>query len=168
MGIESTERVNKELYKRPQTDSKVIEVTKILNSHKGLTCDYDIIIDNPYETKEDVKNKIRLISNIPKPFILGVCSLILYPHTDLYTKAKADGMLDEHNGNVIKNMSFVNKKYFNSLLIMTPYLPKKIVDFFLENDGRVGEVMVRSIRQLYEISLNLPLPIKRLISKVTV
>jgi radical SAM superfamily enzyme YgiQ (UPF0313 family) len=160
MGIESTERVNKEVYKRNTSNEQIINVTKILSDKKDLICEYDLIVDNLYETREDLINKIKLVLEISKPYILGLYSLILYPHSPLYEKAKKDGKLDAKHTRYSKNMSSINNNYFNSLLLLSPYLPKKIAYFFLKNDDVARRVMVRSIRHAYELSLKSPLPIK--------
>ena len=44
---------------------------------------YDIITDNPIETKADVRDSLQLIYDLPRPFYLNVYSLKVYPNTDL-------------------------------------------------------------------------------------
>jgi len=167
MGIESSERVNRDVYKRSTTDDQIIQVTKILNSKKGLICDYDLIVDNPYETREDKINKIKLFLKVPKPYILGLYSLILYPHSPLYEMAKKDGKLYSKNTEYSKNMSSIGKEYLNTLLLLTPYLPHFMTRYFLEKNDIFHSFLLNSIKHLmYGVVFKLPPPIKKIIKNI--
>jgi anaerobic magnesium-protoporphyrin IX monomethyl ester cyclase len=54
---------------------------------------YDIIIDNPYETMEDLQETIKLLLRIPPPFQVQPFSLVFIPGTDLYSKALHDRLI---------------------------------------------------------------------------
>lgn len=96
IGIQGTERVNKEIYFRNQTDADVLNAAKIINKYKDkLTLMYDVITCNPYEKAEDVVSMIRLLQKIPKPYYLSVNNLVFFPGSGLYEKAKSDSMLKE-------------------------------------------------------------------------
>ena len=45
---------------------------------------YDFIIDNPYETDEDIIKTLRLILTLPRPYGIMVFSLAFYPGSELY------------------------------------------------------------------------------------
>ncbi len=94
IGIQGSERVNKEIYHRNQTDADVLRAANILNKYKDkLAVMYDVITTNPYETPEDIINMIRLLQKIPKPYFLSVNNLIFFTGTPLYCKAKIDGII---------------------------------------------------------------------------
>ena len=94
IGIQGSERVNKEVYHRAQTDADVLKAGKILNKYKDkLAVMYDIITCNPYEKPEDVVNLIRLLQKIPKPYFLSVNNLVFFPGTKLDTRARQDGTI---------------------------------------------------------------------------
>ena len=94
IGIQGVQRVNKDIYHRNQNDEQVIKAAEILNLYKGkLAVMYDVITTNPYETKEDIINMIRLLQKLPKPFFLSVNNLVFFTSTPLYCKAKEDGII---------------------------------------------------------------------------
>ena len=95
IGIQGSERVNQELYHRPQTDKQVLDSAKFLSKYKNLNVMYDVITCNPYETAEDVLNMIKLLQKIPKPYFLSVNNLVFFPGTGLYYKAIKDSKLSK-------------------------------------------------------------------------
>ncbi|MEA3329264.1 MAG: radical SAM protein [Nanoarchaeota archaeon] len=93
IGIQGSERANKEIYHRMQTDENVIRTAKILNKYKQLAVMYDVITCNPYEKPSDIVSLIRLLQKLPKPYYLSVNNLVFFPGTQLYQKAKIDGTI---------------------------------------------------------------------------
>jgi len=93
IGIQGTERINSEIYKRNQKDEDVIRAARILNKYKQLAVMYDIITCNPYEKPQDIINMIRLLQKIPKPYFLSVNNLVFFTGSELYKKAKAEGII---------------------------------------------------------------------------
>ena len=84
VGIQGSERVNKEIYKRYQTDLQVLNAAKILNQYKKkLTVMYDVITSNPYEQPQDIINLIRLLQKLPKPYFLSVNNLVFFTGSEL-------------------------------------------------------------------------------------
>lgn len=91
IGIQGSERVNKEIYHRNQTDKNVLDAGQILSKFKDkLIVMYDVITCNPYEEPEDVIDMIKLLQKIPKPYYLSVNNLVFFPGTGLYERAKKD------------------------------------------------------------------------------
>ncbi|MBZ0155984.1 MAG: B12-binding domain-containing radical SAM protein [Alphaproteobacteria bacterium] len=94
IGIQTGCKNTQKLYRRGPSAEKVLETVKLLNSFKGrLRPFYDFIIDNPYESKEDVLETLRMINQFPHPYHLNVFSLIFLPGTELHRKAMKDGMI---------------------------------------------------------------------------
>ncbi len=94
IGIQGSERVNKEIYHRAETDADVLQAGKILNKYKNkLAVMYDVITCNPYEKPQDIINLIRLLQKIPKPYFLSVNNLVFFPGTKLDTRARQDGTI---------------------------------------------------------------------------
>jgi len=89
IGIQGSEKVNKEIYKRNQTSMEVLKAGQIINKYKNkLAVMYDVITCNPYESPKDVIDMIRLLQKIPKPYFLSVNNLVFFPGTDLYSKVQ--------------------------------------------------------------------------------
>ncbi|MDD5178569.1 MAG: radical SAM protein [Candidatus Nanoarchaeia archaeon] len=93
IGIQGSERVNKEVYLRNQTDEDVRKSARILNKYPKIAVMYDVITCNPYETNQDILNLINLIRELPPPFYLSVNNLVFFTGSTLYQKAKADGTI---------------------------------------------------------------------------
>ena len=95
IGIQSgSDRINKEVYKRYITKEQVLNSARIINKYKNkLTVMYDIIACNPYENRQDVLDSIELIMKIPSPFFLSVNNLVFFTGSELYEKAKQDGII---------------------------------------------------------------------------
>jgi anaerobic magnesium-protoporphyrin IX monomethyl ester cyclase len=53
---------------------------------------YDFILENPYETREDLMDTVRLLIKLPRPYQLRAYALSFFPGTELYKKACADGI----------------------------------------------------------------------------
>jgi radical SAM superfamily enzyme YgiQ (UPF0313 family) len=97
MGIQTGSERTKQLYKRKFSNEHLLEVAKIINEHKDKIelPIYDLIVDNPYETDEDVIDTLMFMSKLPVPFYINLHSLFLFPGTPLYETVKQDGRLDE-------------------------------------------------------------------------
>lgn len=94
IGIQGSEKANKEIYHRNQTDEYVLRAAKILNKYKDkLAVMYDVITCNPYETPEYIIDLIHLLQKLPKPYYLSVNNLVFFPGSQLYRRAIADGTI---------------------------------------------------------------------------
>lgn len=85
MGIQSGSERILEFYKRPNKPGLINRSASILGSFKeyGLICDYDIIIDNPVETSEDIIDTLNLLYNLKRPFNVNIFALRAIPNTEL-------------------------------------------------------------------------------------
>lgn len=102
IGIQGSEKTNKEIYHRNQNDEDVLRAAKILNKYKNkLTVMYDVITCNPYEPPENIVGLINLLQKLPKPYYLSVNNLVFFPGSQLYKKAVADGEIEKE-----KNFSY--------------------------------------------------------------
>jgi len=94
IGIQGSEKTNKEIYHRNQTNEDVLKAAKILNKYKDrLAVMYDVIACNPYEKPEYILDLINLLKKLPKPYFLSVNNLVFFPGSALYNRAKADGLI---------------------------------------------------------------------------
>ncbi|HUS50293.1 MAG TPA: radical SAM protein [Candidatus Paceibacterota bacterium] len=94
IGIQGSERTNREIYHRAQTDKEVLNAARILSKYTGrLAVMYDVITCNPYEKPEDIINLIKLLQKIPKPYYLSVNNLVFFTGSQLYQRAKNDKII---------------------------------------------------------------------------
>ena len=59
----------------------------------GIKGVYDIIFNNPYETRDDIAETIKLLLKFPRPLFIEGYNLIFYPGTDITVKALKDGLI---------------------------------------------------------------------------
>ena len=134
MGIQSGSKRIIEIYNRQRVGSveQSMKAAEIINSYKDrLLPYYDFIIENPYETKEDLLDTVRLLIKLPRPYVTRIYSLSIFPGTELYKKVSADGIFfvdsceqtfgQRHQGG-----------YLNFLIDMNKYrIPQKVLQVFV-------------------------------------
>lgn len=134
IGIQTGSKKIQQLYHRNVPNEKVVEATKLVHKYRSklLTPHYHIILDNPWETTEDILNTLDLIFQIPRPYKLQLSSLIFYPGTILYDKAEKEGLIQDEVRQIYRKC-FVRPRmtYLNLLIYLTQfrYIPLKILRF---------------------------------------
>jgi len=154
VGIQTgSERIAKDIYKRPIKNSSIKAAAEALNAFKDkLNTAYQLIITNPYEEEEDVLATINLIRELPPPFELVIFNLVFFPGSELYEHAVKDGIisgrgdscyhLDFHESQQSLHLELKNKNvYLNSLLYLMRGFARK---------NRIGSIP----RGLFPILLN--------------
>lgn len=120
-GIESGSEDTLRLYKRSHgAPQKIVEAAKILHKfYPGLRYSFDLILDNPYETTEDLKKTISLLDAMPNTYELILFSLTFYPGTYIYNKALKDGIIkDSHYLKKSKYCHRLSKSFYNSIFLL--------------------------------------------------
>jgi len=88
MGIQSGSQRTLSFYNRETPLQKVEESAKILaeasQEYKMIPPAYDIISDNPVETKEDVIATLKFLYGLKRPYTLTIFSLRVFPGTKLW------------------------------------------------------------------------------------
>jgi anaerobic magnesium-protoporphyrin IX monomethyl ester cyclase len=122
LGLESGSRSIQELFNRKNMSNEVMmRAIRIINKYKDkmFPPSYDFILDVPYETDEDKIESLRFITEIPKPFRLQPFSLVLYPGTKLYQRAKSDGFIQDDRLEIYsKSYTMREPGYPNLLMIL--------------------------------------------------
>jgi radical SAM superfamily enzyme YgiQ (UPF0313 family) len=134
MGIETACDRTRKLYRRTTTNETVLQAAKNINKFKkSVTAIYDFILDNPYETKEDIAETLKFILKIPRPFHLQLFSLIFFPGTELYTIAKRDGIITDEEKDVYrKQFQFIQIRYLNLIFYLFNYgVPNFLIKLLL-------------------------------------
>lgn len=102
MGIQSgSERIRKEYYNRHDTNEQIIKLSKLFKKY-GLYASYNLIIENPYETEEDMGETLRLLLKMSKPVRTSIASLGFFPTYPLTLRAINDKYIKEED--VLKNL----------------------------------------------------------------
>jgi len=139
IGVQSgSERIFKSLYGRPEslddiliTGRRINEVARKLN--KKIMVRYDIILDNPWENEEDIEASIRLCTKLEKPYNLATFSLTFYPETELYQKARDEGLVTDDLNQVYRASQLVVKRtYLNGLFaVLSANAPTWVISLLL-------------------------------------
>jgi len=119
MGIQTgSERIRK-MYNRPFSNEEIISITNMLAKYvpRILPPRYDIIIDNPMETDEDVIDSIRLLLRLKRPYFIQYFCLTLFPGTELANKAFEAGIITDWKEQVYRKQLFHKRRtYLNFVL----------------------------------------------------
>lgn len=134
MGIQTGSERIKRLYRRVDPNEKIIEAAGLIERYRSrmLDPDYHIILDNPWETTEDVQATLRLLLALPGKYGLSISSLILFPGTELNRRAQEEGLLkDELNEVCRKPFTFPKSTYLNYLIFLSGYsnVPRGLLRF---------------------------------------
>ncbi|MDQ3850685.1 MAG: radical SAM protein, partial [Actinomycetota bacterium] len=99
MGIQSGSQAMLDFYKRPTPPEKILAAGEVIASFAPryhIPPAYDIIMDNPIETREDVTATLDLLYAMERPYTLFIYSLKVIPNTGLEAAMKERGVdLDE-------------------------------------------------------------------------
>jgi radical SAM superfamily enzyme YgiQ (UPF0313 family) len=134
MGIQTGADNTKKLFKRNIPNDTVLKACKIINSFKGLKVSYDFILDIPWESEEDILETLRLIIQIPKPYVLNLFSLTFFPGTELYDKAVRDKIITDSKCQVYrKDYDAIKNDYLNLLffLFSKNHIPKRFEEYLI-------------------------------------
>ena len=126
MGIQSGSSCTLKLYNRFTTKEKILQATQTLSSfHHKITINYDFILDNPWETEDNLLETLDLLTKIPHPYKILLYSLTLYPGTELYKRAKDENIIIDEIAEIY-NKSYhtdISNGYINSIFYLYSIFP---------------------------------------------
>ena len=120
MGIQTGSPRIQKLYRRHASNEQIIRAARLIHSfqHDSPRPRYDLITDNPYETDDDRFETLQLIHRLPPPYRLSLYSLTFYPGTELYDRAKTDGLIEDEKRSVYaRNFNKIAANYYNLALM---------------------------------------------------
>jgi anaerobic magnesium-protoporphyrin IX monomethyl ester cyclase len=97
IGVQSgNTRIMKEVFVRPLHDDKIFAGSRIVNKHRAhmAPVQYDLIVDNPWEQPEELKDTLRLVAGLKPPYTFTVNSLTLLPGTTIHKMGEEAGFTD--------------------------------------------------------------------------
>jgi radical SAM superfamily enzyme YgiQ (UPF0313 family) len=95
MGIQTGSERILDFYKRPTPPKKIREAAEVCGSFAPkyhIPPAYDIITDNPIETRQDVIDTLELLYGLKRPFTLNIFSLKIIPNTEMDRLMKERGI----------------------------------------------------------------------------
>ncbi len=121
MGIQTANGPTKKLYKRNYPNHMIEKAVVLINGFKDKLkmIFYDIIIDNPWETDDQLAETLMFLSTLPPPYSLNIFSLAFYPGTELYDAAVKDGIIKGDLKELYRQSYHSHKKtYLNRLFFL--------------------------------------------------
>jgi hypothetical protein len=102
---------------------------------------YDVIVDNPYESTDDIAQTLELVGSLPSSAYIFLFSLTFYKNTLLYEKAKADCFdVDAH---LTKSQGHYNSESKeNKLVQLALFFPPGWIRWLLRTEGRAAGWLV--------------------------
>jgi len=104
---------------------RIIDKYKTRNFHPV----YHILVDNPYETKEAKKENIDFVTSLSQGTTVHVIPLVFFPGTELYEKAKKDGLIKNEIDEIYLKSMFLRGirklDYLTSILCLSTALKRK-------------------------------------------
>ncbi|HEX3426699.1 MAG TPA: radical SAM protein [Acidimicrobiales bacterium] len=134
MGIQSGSQNILDFYRRPTPPHRILEAGEVIAPFAPkyhIPPAYDIIMDNPVETRQDVIDTLELLYKMPRPYTLYTYSLKVIPNTEMEKEMKARGIdLDE----ISANYSVIPPRMANLLLYVLALgrPPRKLFDRLLK------------------------------------
>jgi radical SAM superfamily enzyme YgiQ (UPF0313 family) len=121
LGVESVSRKAAEIYRRPVSKDDILAAARAMAHFKGslLPPAYGLIVDNPYETRQDYLETLDFLDRIPGPRDIRLGSLVFYPGTLLYARARADGLIGDEKKEIYRKPYHAKKgTYINFLFYL--------------------------------------------------
>ena len=137
IGIQTgSERLKKEVYDRPAPNKVLLGAIEKMDpfAKTGKFGVYgDFIIDNPYETNDDILETLKLYRQLPDWMTLNVFTLIFYPGSSIYNRALKEGRINTSYDVFSKEFSNLsqaeNRRYMTYVFLLNFFKKKDIPDW---------------------------------------
>jgi len=168
IGIQSgSPRISKDLYRRPESIEDILLVDECIKrvvkeTKKKVSVRYDFILDNPWEDEQDILDSIHLSMKLRKASYSGWrCNLILfslkfYPGTDLYEKARSEGIICDDLNQIYRASQLVkSSKYLNEVFgLLAAGSPDWLINLSLRK--QIEGLNLTVVLRIFELMLLAP------------
>lgn len=140
MGIQSGSDRILDFYNRPNKPGLILKSAKILAEFKKdiIPPVYDIIVDNPIETRQDALDTLELLYIMPRPYSLNIFSLSIIPNTQMARDFAMAGIAYKE---IEEGYSGVKPIFSNIMVYLLTVFrpPRRIFDAMLKRVMPFGE-----------------------------
>lgn len=110
-GIQSgSDYIRNYIFHRPGKNNEIINLANKIANY-GVKIKYDLIIDNPFDTEESLRDTIGVLLKLPKPLSFNLFSLQYFPGYPLTKKAIKNGHIQQKESSVDNLIVRVTKKW---------------------------------------------------------
>ncbi|MCK5504122.1 MAG: radical SAM protein, partial [Thermodesulfovibrionia bacterium] len=128
LGVQTgSDHVNFDIYDRKIHFTSVKKSAELISESRVLPY-YEMIVDNPYETEDDMIETIHSMTKVKKPYTISLAHLTFFPGTPLTQKALNDNIIDS-DAYLYRYMVKIDYTYLNKLLYLAPYLPTLFISY---------------------------------------
>lgn len=129
IGIQSgSQRILDEVFDRKtklaKTKEIISQIAPYCKSH-GLKLLLDFIIDNPYETRDDIIQTYKCIINLPPEIDFNIFYLSFFPGTPIYNRALKDKIIEPFNEDTFlfsRKRVIYQRNYETAIILLTKFL----------------------------------------------
>ena len=166
VGLESgSERICNEVYGRTMPPSLFLKAAQVVKQY-SVAAHYDVIVDNPWETDEDVIETINVLAQAPRPYGLLTLSLVFFHGSPLRERALRE-MPERVSDPITKDMYITGKSVLNDICLIASSFPRPVVNALVNMYHRKpGSPLTRFIvaaLKLVHMTILSPITLLRLI-----
>lgn len=118
LGIQTgSDNIRNKIFCRPGSNEEIISSIKEVVKY-NVKVEYDLLLDNPYETERSLRETIEFLLRLPKPSIFNLYALKYFPNYPLTRKAISDkyiksecASIDALTPGVTRNFAYVPKLF---------------------------------------------------------
>ena len=168
IGIQSVYEPVRKMYNRNESVEQIKTASEIISkvskeNYKPITVRYDFITDNPWGKEIDTEKNIRFAMTLDKPKHIRVFSLVFYHGTELYEKAKTEGLIKDELNEVLRVTQLSPKQtYMNEVfLLLSSGFPENIIKVLISSQ-------IRSLKliKIFKLIWNFKHPIQNKYKKI--
>lgn len=147
IGIQSVYEPVRKLYKRNESVEQIITASEIINkvsqeNEKPIIVRYDFITDNPWGGEIETEQNIRFAMTLKKPRQIRIFSLVFYHGTELYEKAKSEGLIKDELNEVYRVIQLSPKStYMNEIFkLLSLDCSENIIKILINNKLKIRSI----------------------------
>ena len=146
-GLEAgTDYIRNQIFARRGKNIDILNFIKEASKYK-VKIRYDLILDNPYDTEDSLKETIRLILQLPKPRWFNLFSLQYFPDYPLTRKALDDGHISEKDAS-LETLEMRMAREWGYVPKLFPFTKKQILQnivWLMANRNPDDEILERAV-----------------------
>lgn len=159
IGIQSVYGPVRKLYKRNESLEQIITASEIIDKVSKendipIIVRYDFITDNPWGGEIETEKNIRFAMTLKKPRQIRIFSLVFYHGTELYEKAKSEGLIKDELNEVYRVIQLSPKlTYMNEIFkLLSLDCPETIIKILINKKIKIRSIkFVKLLNFVYSI-----------------